>query len=587
MLFSEWIKRPLSGIVASLSVTLSFLIFAGLFWITGAEGITLHYYDWISFDKIQVPFSLYLDPLSLLMCLIITGVGAMIHFYSIGYMDHEKDHARYFACLNFFIFAILLLVLASHLLLLFVGWEGVGVASYLLIGFWNEKESAERAAFKAFIVNRVGDLSLLLAILLTLTFYGTDEMIQLKAASPWITVLALLLFLGASAKSAQIPLQSWLPDAMEGPTPVSALIHAATMVTAGVYLVVRLHALFLLAPEALYVVGLIGGVTALYAALCAVGQTDLKRVLAYSTISQLGLMFLACGAGAFYAAMLHLTMHAFVKALLFLSAGNVLHMLHGETEMTKMGGLKERMPKTHLLFLIGILALSGIPPFAAFFSKELILDLEFVERNALFYILGFAASVLTAFYLMRAYCFTFLGRGKETTNIEAPPVMLYPLYVLGLLSILGGFLGASIYGIPLLESYLESLDNPLEQTVSKELLFSSSTWIATFAALIGLTGAYWLYKDKECRSIAFLKQGMGVDAFYDAALVHPFSSIGGFIAQWFEPKAVMGSLALIVKSVGWGSREVQLLQNGQIRTYAAWMAGGAALLLLYLRTFHA
>lgn len=588
MLASERIERPFSGIIASLSVTFSFCLFAWLFSEGFEKGQAFTYFDWIAFGNIHIPFALFLDPLSLLMSLIISGVGALIHFYSIGYMDHEQDHARYFACLNFFIFAILLLVLASHLLVLFVGWEGVGLASYLLIGFWNEKPAAESAAFKAFIVNRIGDLSLLLAVLYCLTVYGTDEMVRLNQDSPWLTLAALLFFFGAAAKSAQIPLHTWLPDAMEGPTPVSALIHAATMVTAGVYLVVRLHPLFLLAPDALYVVGLIGGLTALYAALSAVGQTDLKRVLAYSTVSQLGLMFLACGAGAFYAAMLHLTMHAFVKALLFLSAGNVLHMLHGETEMGNMGGLNRRMPKTNILFFIGVLALAGMPPFAAFFSKELILEVEWTEGYGLFYILGFLVSLLTAFYLMRAYCLTFLGTSTVNEEIEAPRIMLYPICVLALLAVCGGVLGISIHGLPLMESYLKGLEiHPLEEQASEELLYSAGTWFALLFALSALLLGWKIYRNRKCDAIPFLKSGMQFDAFYEYAIVSPYKKLCRFIADFVEPKGIAGPLLFLQNSVSGIAREAQILQNGQIRSYAAWMVCGTAFLLFLLRSFHA
>ncbi len=338
------IGRRLAGAIACSTVLISFacfLLLLAMYSRAETNAIQMTLFPFISVGEIQVDFTLHLDSLSLLMVLIVSGIGSLIHIYSMGYMDHEEDFVRYFAFLNFFVFSMLLLVLAGHLFVLFMGWEGVGVASYFLIGFWYTRPAAAKAATKAFVINRIGDLSLLLGILFTFYLFGTGDIVEITGratkeflvGAPVIAFLTLLYVIGAIGKSAQLPLHSWLPDAMEGPTPVSALIHAATMVTAGVYLIVRLHALFLLAPFTLQVVGIIGGATSLFAALCALGQTDLKRVLAFSTVSQLGLMFLACGSGAFYSAVFHLTMHAFVKALLFLSAGNVVHMLHGTTEM--------------------------------------------------------------------------------------------------------------------------------------------------------------------------------------------------------------------------------------------------------------
>ncbi len=400
------ISRRLVSLVGCGTILISFICFCSLLANSTASGVSplsVTLFEWIPVKGISADFTLHLDALSFVMTLVITGVGFLIHVYSIGYMEHEEDYARYFGFMNFFVFSMLTLVLAGNLVLLFVGWEGVGVASYLLIGYWYEKPVAAESATKAFVVNRIGDLGLLLGILLTYYLFGTSDMAEINqravssfaVGAPIITVLTLLYFIGAVGKSAQLPLYTWLPDAMAGPTPVSALIHAATMVTAGVYLLVRLNPVFMLAPTTLEVVGVIGAVTSLFASICAVGQTDLKRVLAYSTVSQLGLMFLACGVGAFYAAMFHLTMHAFVKALLFLSAGNVVHMLHDVTEMDQMGGLSKALPKTRWLFLIGVLALAGIPPLAAFFSKDLILEQSYLVGFKTLFWIGLAASTMT------------------------------------------------------------------------------------------------------------------------------------------------------------------------------------------------
>ena len=358
MLVSNRISRTLTGWVACGAIFIPFLIFTYVlyYYNTGSfEPIRASLFHWIPFPSINADFGIYIDPLSLLMSMIITGVGFLIHVYSNGYMEHEEDYVRYFACLNFFIFAMLLLVLASNLLLMFIGWEGVGLASYLLIGYDYHRPAAAQAATKAFVVNRIGDVGFLLGLLLTVFLFKTTDMMtvveranaQYPEGAMVMIILTFLFFVGASGKSAQLPLHVWLPDAMEGPTPVSALIHAATMVTAGVYLVVRMHSIYLLAAPTMHLVGIVGGVTALFAALCALSQTDLKKVLAYSTISQLGFMFLACGVAAFYAATFHLMTHAFMKGLLFLAAGNVIHMMHGTTDMNNMGGLRKnfRSPK--------------------------------------------------------------------------------------------------------------------------------------------------------------------------------------------------------------------------------------------------
>lgn len=597
------ISRKMAGIIACSTLFISFVCFVSILQIyenMGADPRVFVLYKWIPVAGINADFSLRIDSLSLLMTLIITGVGFLIHVYSIGYMDHEEDYARYFACLNFFVFSMLLLVLAEHLLLLFVGWEGVGLASYLLIGFWYTKPAAAQAATKAFVVNRIGDLGLLLGLLMTFNVFGTGDIAEVSrrategfaVGATALSVISLLYFIGATGKSAQLPLHTWLPDAMEGPTPVSALIHAATMVTAGVYLVVRMHPVFLQAPEILQFVGYVGGVTALFAALCAVGQTDLKRVLAYSTVSQLGLMFLACGEGAFFAAMFHLTTHAFVKALLFLSAGNVVHMMHGTTEMDRMGGLSKIFTKTHWLFLVGVLAMSGIPPFAAFFSKDLILEQGHLAGFETLFVIGLFVSLLTAFYLTRAYCLTFTGpqRFQEPSGDihEAPRVMLLPVSILTLLAIIGGFLGFCLScRTPILENFLAEADVALGDEVKMNIsfIFSFVTVISTIVALIGIAAAAWIYTNFGERfraPIQTFKKSFYIDEIYDKVIVQPLEAVARFIADIFEPKVFDRSIRITAQGTQGVAQFLQQTQSGQIRSYIAWIVIGSVLVLAYL-----
>lgn len=593
------IGRKLAGYVACSTVFLAFLCFISILWQyneSGSVAQTITLYHWIPVKGIDADFAVRIDALSLLMTMIITGVGLLIHVYSIGYMEHEEDVPRYFAFLNLFVFAMLLLVLAANLLLLFVGWEGVGLASYLLIGFWYQKPEAAQAATKAFVVNRIGDCGLLIGLLLTFTLFGTSDVSvlsdQIKSGfavgAPVLTLLSFLFFIGATGKSAQLPLHTWLPDAMEGPTPVSALIHAATMVTAGVYLVVRLHDLYNFAPQTLEVVGIVGAVSSLYAALSAVGQTDLKRVLAYSTMSQLGLMFLACGTGAYYAAMFHLTTHAFIKALLFLSAGNVLHLMEGSTDMSKMGGLAKVIPKTHWLFVIGVLALSGIPPLDAFFSKDLILEEAFETRHLILYFIGLAASILTGFYLTRAYFLTFRGESHVDQKIlknahDASGVMIAPLCILALLSIFGGLLGYAFGRTPVLQSFLAKVGivDPFDTQGS---LFSPETWAAIIGAFAGVGFAaliYSKYQDKLGTGITFLRKAFFVDDIYETFIVIPLKAFSALIANFFEPRIFDGSIYVTKEVANGVARRLQWLESGQIRSYVAWMVIGSVLLIAY------
>jgi NADH-quinone oxidoreductase subunit L len=486
----ERAASPVIGLVAAGTVALSFLV--SLYAVLQAHAAADHtlverLWTWIpgglaqttgSVASFQVDWAYLLDPLSSVMILVVTFVGLLIHVYSIGYMGHDPGYARYMAYLNLFMFAMLTLVLGANYLVLFVGWEGVGLCSYLLIGFWFERDSASSAGMKAFIVNRIGDAGFLLGLFLMFATFGSIDFGTVAAAVAhmpieyaWggtLTVMALCLFFGACGKSAQVPLYVWLPDAMEGPTPVSALIHAATMVTAGVYMVARSSAIFSHAPNAMLVVALVGAATAVFAASIGLVQNDIKRVLEYSTVSQLGYMFLACGVGAFSAGIFHLGTHAFFKALLFLGSGSVIHAMSGEQDMRKMGGLKDRLPWTHRTMLIGCLAITGIPLFAGFFSKDEILWSAFKigGYGRVVWVVGAVTALMTAFYMFRLYWMTFGGSFRGTAEQahhlhESPKTMVLPLQVLAIGSITAGFLGVPLLlgqhlGVPnLLEHWLE------------------------------------------------------------------------------------------------------------------------------------
>lgn len=596
---STVINRKQTGWIGCGTILISFLCFFGLLIDYTKQDLTpqvLTLFPWIHIGGINADFTLRLDPLSLVMTLIITGVGFLIHLYSNGYMEHDEDYARYFSCMNFFVFSMLLLVLAGNLLLLFVGWEGVGLASYLLIGYYYYRPAAAQAATKAFVVNRIGDFGFLVGILLTFYLFKTTDITEISImagrdyplGAPVIVVLTLLYFVGAVGKSAQLPLQTWLPDAMEGPTPVSALIHAATMVTAGVYLVVRVHPVFMVAPTTLHLIGAIGGVTSLFAALAAVGQIDLKRVLAYSTISQLGLMFLACGIASFYAAMFHLMTHAFMKALLFLSAGNVIHMMQGTTDMQKMGGLDKKFPITHWLFLIGVLAMAGIPPLSAFFSKDLILEQEHLAGYETLFVIALLASILTAYYLMRAYWLTFKGHPRLPEKIlksvhEAPRIMIAPVVVLAFLAVFGGFIGFAFGKTALLEGFLAEVGVILSEQEPENFIFQKETLISVGGGLIGVFGAIYIYlhfADRLWESFLFLRRGFYFDEIYDWIFVRPLKVFAGFVAHFFEPRVFDGSLrgvSLITQKIAGRLQEVQ---SGEIRSYIALIVVGAVLLII-------
>ena len=479
-------SEKISGTIGSLAVFIPFAIAVGIFFEMLNSPIEersriIHLFDWISVGSLSIPFALQIDQLSLLMTLIVTGVGFLIHVYSIGYMHGDKGFWRFFTYLNLFITMMLFLVLGNNFLLMFLGWEGVGLCSFLLIGFWHDRKfevgGADKetsmttdAAKKAFVVNRIGDFGFLIGMFLIYTLFGTltftdvfSKAATLQSGSSIMFWITLCLFIGATGKSAQIPLFVWLPDAMAGPTPVSALIHAATMVTSGIYMIARCSILFALAPETMNIVAIVGISTAVFAATIGLVQNDIKKVLAYSTVSQLGYMFLALGVGAFTAGIFHVMTHAFFKALLFLGSGAVIHAMHEEQDIQKMGGLKKYLPITFITFLIGTIAISGIPPFAGFFSKDEILWKAYSQGNIVLWLLGAIGAALTAFYMFRLVSLTFENKSRfdshHTHPHEAPKTMTIPLIILAVLSIVGGFVGIpeSLGGGNAIEKFLEPI----------------------------------------------------------------------------------------------------------------------------------
>jgi NADH-quinone oxidoreductase subunit L len=567
-----------------------------------------HFIDWIvAYNDLRLGWDLQIDHLTVVMLMVVTGIGFLIHVYSTGYMAHEGGYYRFFAYLNLFMFFMLILILAENYIVLFVGWEGVGLCSYLLIGFWFLKKSAADAGKKAFIVNRIGDFGFMLGMfLLFRTFHSLDFKTVFEAAAKpgfaveplgtfgIITVACILLFVGATGKSAQIPLYVWLPDAMEGPTPVSALIHAATMVTAGVYMVARSHVLFLRAPTAMYIVAIIGCATAFFAATIGLVQSDIKKVLAYSTVSQLGYMFLGCGVGAFSAGIFHLMTHAFFKALLFLSAGSVIHAMGGEQDMWKMGGLQNKIKVTFWCMLFGTIAIAGFFPFAAFFSKDAILFAAFNSEpgGKLLYAVGLLAAVLTSFYMFRLIWLTFFGEKRYDEHHvhvhESPPSMTAPLVLLAFLSLTGGWFalpslwGGKNYFAEFLSPVLGSGEVAgIEGAHSLELTLSG---VAMLAAIVGLVVAWRMYSknvkqgpSKGLHEILYHKYY--VDELYHAVIVAPLLWISRNVL-W---KLVdVGLIDGIVNGMGEGTAavgdKVRRTQSGNTRSYGVWVLVGAILI---------
>ncbi|OGF53045.1 MAG: NADH-quinone oxidoreductase subunit L [Candidatus Fraserbacteria bacterium RBG_16_55_9] len=564
-------------------------------------------FDWISVSGLSTQISLLVDPLSTLMILVVTGVGFLIHVYSVGYMSHDSDYSRYFSWLNLFTFSMLVLVLADNFLLLFVGWELVGLCSYLLIGFWFTRPSAAAAAKKAFIVNRIGDFGFLIGLFLLFATFGTLDYLKIfeAAAVPHAlpeltaTVITLLLFAGAVGKSAQIPLYVWLPDAMEGPTPVSALIHAATMVTAGVYMVARSHDLYMLAPFSMNIVAAVGAVTALMAASIALVNNDIKRVLAYSTVSQLGYMFLAAGVGAFSAGMFHLTSHAFMKALLFLAAGSVMHALGGEeTDMRKMGGLRKVIPWTWGVFLIGALAMSGIFPLVGFFSKDLILEEAFSNDYVALWLIGLFTALLTAFYMLRAYFLTFHGKPRYDEKAvhphESPAVMLWPLRGLAALTIIGGILWISWMGFTPLNEFLSPVFAGVAEGGREHTAALSEGALIAISLLVALAGigiAWLVYirgfqpgeaLRKTFRPFYTLLEGKYyVDELYYSVIVQPGRLLSQFLATVFDLRLLDGLVNGVGALIDRAGGALRRVESGYIRNYAAWVLLGTLGILIY------
>jgi NADH-quinone oxidoreductase subunit L len=592
-----------AGVIATVLVAASFalslMIASGLLEAPGEERFYVrHLFDWIHVGTFDVGVDLRLDALSMVMVLVVTGIGLLIHVYSIGYMAKDPRFGRFFAYLNLFVFFMLMLVLAQNYLLLYLGWEGVGLCSYLLIGYWFEQTENANAAKKAFITTRIGDTFMLVGLALLAWKFGTLDFSAIfgSAASTitkgTATTIALLLFAGAIGKSAQVPLHVWLPDAMAGPSPVSALIHAATMVTAGVYLVVRSHVLFELSGTALDVVLVVGLFTALFAATCAIGQDDIKRVLAYSTVSQLGFMFIAAGLGAYSLAMFMLVAHAFYKALMFLGAGSVMHGMHEETDMRRMGGLIRRMPITGVTFTIGALALAGLPPLSGFFAKDLILEVASSQGRVWVYVLGTVGALLSAFYIGRLLFLTFFGqaRSEEAEHAhEAPAVMWIPLVLLALGTTFAGYLSLSV------EGRLERLLEPLHGAVPEGELGLAEPALIAVALVVSLAGLAiawllygsgrvdWLEVRERLGSIpGLLANGWYVDRAYDAVVIQPGKAAASFSAHAIDESVIDGA----VNGVGGAVRRLastgRRLQTGFVRTYALFLFAGAVAVLVYL-----
>jgi NADH-quinone oxidoreductase subunit L len=599
---SGWIA---SGMIF-ISFLLSFLLFIDIS--RGAASQTILISEWIKTGNLNLPVEFLIDPLSSVMMLIITGVGFLIHVYSIGYMHGDEGYNKFFAYMNLFVFFMLILVLGGSYAIMFIGWEGVGLCSYLLIGFWNKNHEYNDAAKKAFIMNRIGDLGFLIGMFLLFSTFGSlnFNIVFLKASglapgTTVITAITLLLFAGATGKSAQIPLLTWLPDAMAGPTPVSALIHAATMVTAGVYMVARSNILFALAPVSMAVVAGTGLATAIVAAVIAMYQNDIKKVLAYSTISQLGLMFLGLGAGSFAGAIFHLMTHAFFKALLFLAAGSILHALAGEQDIRNMGGLQKKLPWTYIIFLTGALALSGIPPFSGFFSKDEILAAAF-SGSPILWILGVFISLMTAMYIFRLFWLVFKGsfRGDKTVseNIhESPGVMLIPLAILGILSAFGAIpLVWHHSDNNLLKSFLDPvfksstdilLTNTQLTTASKAIMMSFTSVLIILSVLISyiiFVRKKRLPPEEKLQRTGFVKliyYKFYIDELYDTIIVKPLFRFSVFLKETIDFKVLDGITESVGKFILFAGGKIRLLQTGNVGFYLFAMVFCIILVLFY------
>lgn len=592
------LSRSLIGIIGSGMILASFVVSVLIFIEVRKGNIqVVNLFDFISYDKVNIPFSFLADQLSSLFLLIITGVGFLIHVYSTSYMHDEpaEHYGRYFAYLNLFVFFMLLLVMGGNYLIMFIGWEGVGLCSYLLIGFWFKNNDYNAAASKAFIMNRIGDLAFLIGLFWLISKTGSltysDVFARASTLSKTdLTVITLLLFIGATGKSAQIPLYTWLPDAMAGPTPVSALIHAATMVTAGIYMIARSNLIYTMAPVTQSVIAITGLATAIVAASIALKQNDIKKVLAYSTISQLGYMFLGLGVGAYTGAVFHVMTHAFFKACLFLGAGSVIHAMGNEQDIRIMGGLKKYMPVTHITFLLACLAIAGIPPLSGFFSKDEILVASY-EVNPLYFYVGVGGALMTAFYMFRLYAMTFQGKFRgvheqEHHLHESPAAITFPLIVLAVLSVVGGLVGipelfmkdGHSLGEFLAPVFAQSAKlktaHPVDHNIEWMLLIIS--------VVIAVTGVVWGYVKFRKNPAIVDATGFGkllenkwyVDEIYDSIIVRPVRVIGAFFNKFIEKYVVDGLVNGVGRSIQYGSRQIRLLQSGQVGNYILLMVCG-------------
>ncbi len=617
----SWEKKAV-GFIGCFAVLLSAIISTVLFFrllgMAPADRLLIQdVYTWIPSGDLNVKFSFLFDSLAAVMSLVITWVGFLIHIYSVGYMNHDRSYARYFTFLNLFVFFMMILVLGDNFAMMFVGWEGVGLASYLLIGFWFEDNEKAYAGRKAFIVNRIGDFGFLLAIFLIFMVFGTlnyqevfgklsDPQFLQSISMASITVIALLLFVGAVGKSAQFPLFVWLPDAMAGPTAVSALIHAATMVTAGVYLGARCNLIFTMAPTAQFVVLLVAAFTAFFAAAIAITQNDIKKVLAYSTVSQLGYMFMAIGVGAYAVAIFHVVTHAFFKALLFLGSGSVIHALSGEQDIRYMGGLRKYIPLTALTFLVGTLAIAGVPLLSGFFSKDSILAIVYDEGYTVFWLIGLITAGLTAFYMMRLYFLTFEGKSRMEPKVEShvhesPRSMTVPLVILAFLSVLGGYLGfpefmGDTIGIDdsnLIERFLQSSIYQHEFKILEHRFLGHWTlaMLSVVAAGLGILIAYYIYMIRPSVLNSIAKSTTAntlygwsyakfyVDELYNTLIISPFNHFSSQLSVFdrYGIDGLVNGVSSLVVSTG---KKVVSTQNGNLRNYAAAMAVGAVIIIL-------
>jgi len=602
------LPKSVTSLLAPGSILLSFIVAAIVFFkiLHSGESLTAHILPWINVGTFKSEIALTADSLSILFTLFITGVGFLIHVYSVGYMHDEPDYNRYFSYLNLFVFFMLLLVLGNNFLLMFVGWEGVGLCSYLLIGFWFSNIDYAGAAKKAFIMNRIGDLGFILGIILIFGVFGTIDYHtvfnlagDVKVNGQLITWITLLLFIGAMGKSAQIPLYTWLPDAMAGPTPISALIHAATMVTAGIYMVARCNVLYSLSHFTMTFISIIGIATALLSATIAMRQNDIKKVLAYSTVSQLGLIFTALGCGAFSAGVFHVVTHAFFKALLFLGAGSVIHGMSGDQDIRNMGGLKDKMRITFITFLIGTVAISGIPPFAGFFSKDQMLA-EIFEHSKILFVLALFTSLMTAFYMFRLLFLTFYGSFRGTAEQEhhiheSPATMTFPLIVLAILSTIGGFLGfphgiGHTMGIHhWIDGFLSSSVTVTENDVNlnRELMLIGITIAAILVVILLAKNIFVTNKkipaaDGEPASLwsEIVYHKFYVDEIYEAIIVKPMNKFASLLNEWIEKSGIDTVVNGIGSAVLSWSSMMRYTQNGNLGFYVIAMVLGVAVFLL-------